>query len=215
VCWGDEYKKIKLLNLTNKRYVAKEYFNTIKKVKSHTSMDINGKNGAVKIDLRKPIEGLTFDVITNFGTTEHVESSWPKDQYMAFKNIHDMCKVGGIMFHQVPKANNWQGKAAGLRADHCPYYYYEEFFEKLARLNKYEIFLNTSWNHDIGTRIGESWSSILDPSSKRARYECASILIKTSDNNFCSMDEFKTLKIQKPSDINYSETSTSYSYRKF
>lgn len=211
VCWAEEYENIKLLDINGNRYVAKDYFNKIKKVKSHTSMDINGKNGALNIDLRKPVDSnLNFDVITNFGTTEHVESNWPDDQYMSFKNIHDMCKVGGIMFHQVPKADNWQGKNAGLNTAHCPYYYYEEFFKQLAEVNGYEIYLNTSWNHDIGTPVDGGWSAILDTNSKRARYECASILVKTNDNEFCSKEIFKTFKIQKLSDTNYTTTITSF-----
>ena len=213
VCWGEEYEKIKTLPYSNKRYCAKDYFYKIKKVKTHTSMDINGQNGALNIDLRKPITesfNLMFDVITNFGTTEHIESTWPDDQYMAFKNIHKMCKVGGIMFHQVPKADNWQGRNAGFNTAHCPYYYYEEFFEQLAQNNGYEIYLNTSWNHDIGLPVDGGWSAVLNPESKRARYECASILVKTNNDEFCSKEIFKTFKMQRLSDTGYTTTLTSY-----
>ena len=93
VCWGAEFEKIESLKLHVNRYVAKDYFKQIKNIKSHTSIDTNGKNGALKIDLRYPVDtssGFIFDVITNFGTTEHVESVWPEDQYAVFENIHNM-----------------------------------------------------------------------------------------------------------------------------
>ena len=53
------------------------------------------------------------------------------NQYLAFKNIHDMCKVDGIFIHVLPRENYWMG--------HCRYKYNIEFFEKLASHNNYEI----------------------------------------------------------------------------
>ena len=38
-----------------------------------------------------------YDLVTNFGTTEHV-----MDQMRAFRTIHDLAKVGGIIFHAMP-----------------------------------------------------------------------------------------------------------------
>lgn len=213
-CWKNEYGKIefwlKLWEFGNGfRYIAKDYFLKIKNVKEHISMDMNGKDGAKVIDLRKPVNLSivgNFDIITNFGTSEHVESIWPDDQYMAFKNIHDMCKKNGIMYHQVPKADNWQPPASGLPSPHCPYYYYEEFFEKLALENGYEIYMNKSWNHDMAP-------------IKRARYECAAILVKKENRQFCTKEIFSTFKIQRlDHDIGNTGreylTSSEYRYKK-
>ena len=72
-----------------------------KKLKvNHTSMDINGKFGSIQIDLAKDIPPkftARFDIITDYGTIEHITK-----QYGVFKNIHIMCKVGGLMIHALP-----------------------------------------------------------------------------------------------------------------
>lgn len=56
--------------------------------------------------IKKPVPFIfinQFDVITNYGTIEHIN-----DQYHAFKNVHDMCKSGGIMIHNFPPQGHWQ-----------------------------------------------------------------------------------------------------------
>jgi hypothetical protein len=67
----------------------------------HTSIDLNGLGGALPIDLTKPIDvrgiGGPFDVVTNFGTSEHVEG-----QYECWKNIFSLCRVGGHIVCCVP-----------------------------------------------------------------------------------------------------------------
>ena len=91
----------------------------------HVSMDINGMDGAVSLDLCEAIKDVrlldSFDLVTNFGTGEHIP-----DQWMLFKNIHDLCKFGGHMVHVVsadPKHGSWN--------------YDPLFFEGLARRNGY------------------------------------------------------------------------------
>ena len=66
-----------------------------------------------------------FDLITNFGTSEHVA-----DQMNFFRYVHDACKVDGIMVHMVP--------AFGY-AGHCLFKYDPKFFVRLAVANAYEI----------------------------------------------------------------------------
>ena len=88
----------------------------------HTSMDLNGLDGALRIDLGKPVPAdflNRYNVITNYGTIEHINN-----QYDAFKNAHDMCRAGGIMIHSFPLVGNWP--------KHCRYYYDLEFVHKLA-----------------------------------------------------------------------------------
>lgn len=63
--------------------------------------DFNGKDGAIQHDLNLPVEDKhfgQFDVVTNFGTSEHVVPS----QMPCFQTIHDLCKPGGLMLHAVP-----------------------------------------------------------------------------------------------------------------
>jgi hypothetical protein len=112
----------------------------------HVSVDMNGMNGALALDLRNPalFEQWygTVDVLTNSGTTEHVEPH--STQYDTFKIIHDLTKVGGLMFHIVPdinelnQFNSWRG--------HCTNYYSEQFFQMLADHNDYEVLESTFLN---------------------------------------------------------------------
>jgi hypothetical protein len=66
-----------------------------------------------------------YDVVLNFGTTEHIVNQWN-----CFEVIHDAIKVGGVVYHQLP--------ASGY-LDHGYFCYTPLFFEELAKANKYEI----------------------------------------------------------------------------
>ena len=132
------YQDIQMLELGNQelklpehREAAKYYFERLGF--KHTSFDINGRDGALPIDLSKIIENKEyynkFDIVTNSGTSEHVEPY--EGQYECFRNIHLCTNVGGMMIHIVPEDGSFR--------NHCPYYYTIEFFEKLAKYNKYEI----------------------------------------------------------------------------
>lgn len=106
---------------------AKEYYTRLGA--NHVSLDINGKDGAIVVDLCKSIDTDfvdRFNLLTNYGTTEHVEK-----QYCAFKNIHKMVQVGGMMVHSIPLVGSWGG--------HCPYHYSNKFPEFLRDVCKYEI----------------------------------------------------------------------------
>lgn len=96
----------------------------------HTSIDINGKDGALPLDLRLPIARLdllgTFDVVTNFGTIEHVSR-----QYPAWKNMHDLARTGGLFLHILPEVGSWRG--------HCEFRYDARFIPALAALCSYEV----------------------------------------------------------------------------
>ena len=122
------------------RKSAKDYF--IEQGYDHTSVDLKGLRGSEIRDLRNPEEFLdwhdTFDILTNSGTTEHVE---PRDsQYECFSIIHDVVKVGGIFVHILPDAD--QMLKYGYWADHCNIYYNSIFFEELAYLCEYKILVN-------------------------------------------------------------------------
>lgn len=105
----------------------------------HVSVDMNGKHGAVKKDLRRPEEFAEwrgqFDVVTNSGTSEHVEPM--EKQWECFKIVHDCLRVGGMAIHLLPdvEAHDRDGAWAG----HCSIYYSREFFEALAMWNRYRV----------------------------------------------------------------------------
>ncbi len=136
--------KVRMLELGNQRIkkpvlerygiksnVAKNYFEKIGF--NHVSFDVNQNDGAICVDLSEDMKRTEFfskfDIVTNSGTTEHVEPY--KKQYECFRNIHQCAKVGGIFIHIVPEAGGFK--------DHCQNYYTLRFFEVLAEANDYEI----------------------------------------------------------------------------
>jgi hypothetical protein len=111
--------------------------------KKHISIDITGRDGSLPIDLNKeeiPKIG-EFDLVTNFGTSEHIEPN----QYETFLHIHNLCKIGGIMLHEVPVVGGWSG--------HCKFYYDEDFFINLSNENNYEILEIKMNKYDVGNLI--------------------------------------------------------------
>jgi hypothetical protein len=92
----------------------------------HVSMDINGQNGALPIDLRYPVPDEfvgKFDVVTDFGCSEHVDNP-----YEVNRNIYRMAKIGGLIIQAVPYSGTWAG--------HCLYRYRLDAFTKLAEACK-------------------------------------------------------------------------------
>ena len=96
---------------------------------AHTSFDINGRDGAEQADLCRPLplKYAAFDVVTNCGTSEHVA-----DQYQCWANIHRLCRIGGIMWHNLPEVGSW--------AEHRAYVWHTvDQLAKLSRACGYEI----------------------------------------------------------------------------
>lgn len=111
-----------------KAKTGKKYFRSLGY--HFTSIDWNGKDGALPLDLCKPIQNPDlidqFDVLTNSGTSEHVEN-----QYQCFKNLHYLVKQNGIFVHLNPSTGSWPG--------HGLYYYTFDFHRRLASQCDYEI----------------------------------------------------------------------------
>lgn len=64
-----------------------------------------------------------FDLAINAGTTEHIAN-----QGNAFAAIHDLVRVGGLMYHQVPMLGE---------IDHGFFAYQPKFFHRIAKSNDY------------------------------------------------------------------------------
>jgi len=93
----------------------------------YASIDVEG-NESIELDLNfdevpSAYRGC-FDLVTNYGTTEHVAN-----QLNAFQVIHDLARVGGVMVHHLPL----QGMM-----DHGLVNYNPKFFWALARSNRYQ-----------------------------------------------------------------------------
>jgi hypothetical protein len=146
---SDSWAGIKVCEFGNQRIrenvfpykTGKEYLTKIGAL--HTSIDLNGKDGAIKLDLSKPIIGIgePFDIVTNFGTIEHVSN----DQYTPFLNMHNLTRVGGVMIHVQPLEGHWKG--------HGDYHYDKDFIIALSLANKYErVYVHTvhrKHKHDL------------------------------------------------------------------
>jgi hypothetical protein len=116
-----------MLELGNKRNgpaIYKAYFQSLGF--EHTSVDWNGEDGALKLDLQKPLGLGTFDMVSNIGTTEHVS-----DQEPVWRNILEAMHVGSTLVSTTPKKGNWQW--------HGEWYPTQEFYRQLAALNGLEI----------------------------------------------------------------------------
>ena len=97
---------------------------------TYKCIDADGRSGALIFDLNKNIYDVygyrdQFDFVTNHGTTEHCF-----DQVNVFRNIHNLCRVGGLMIHGIP----FYGYL-----NHGFYNYNPFFFENLAVANNYKI----------------------------------------------------------------------------
>jgi hypothetical protein len=96
----------------------------------YLAIDVNTERDAVAMDLNVDIPKTydfreQFDLVTNNGTGEHVFN-----QYMVFKNAHDLCRVGGFMIHVLP-FYRW--------VDHGFFNYNPNLFPCLANQNGYEL----------------------------------------------------------------------------
>ena len=90
----------------------------------YTSIDLNGLDGSLPLDLSEDIDLPKRDAVLNIGTSEHV-----LNQKSVFQNIHNLSKIK--MIHWVPLATK--------HPTHGYWGYSIEFFEKLAKINKYKI----------------------------------------------------------------------------
>ncbi|HXP05201.1 MAG TPA: hypothetical protein VN808_13855 [Stellaceae bacterium] len=99
----------------------------------YAAVDFDGSPGSIPLDLNfdpapAPHVGK-HQLVTNFGTTEHVAN-----QLNAFKVIHDFAAVDGLMVHAVPM----QGMLNHGLVNYTP-----KFFWMLARSNGYRfIYMN-------------------------------------------------------------------------
>jgi SAM-dependent methyltransferase len=95
----------------------------------YTALDIFHGTNTVLFDLNVHAPGPKlagrFDLVMNFGTTEHVFN-----QYRAFQTIHDLTKVGGVIYHDLPMAGY---------LDHALFRYDPLFFRTVLPANGYEL----------------------------------------------------------------------------
>lgn len=109
----------------NAPIIAKPYFESLGY--EHVSIDLNGRNGTLVHDLSKPFDlGRQFDIVTDFGTSEHVSCLWA-----CLRNVHVHTKAEGLIFHANPAPGNW--------SDHGYWYRNEAFYARFAELSGYAL----------------------------------------------------------------------------
>jgi hypothetical protein len=93
-------------------------------------LDSHTRNGVTAVDFNLDLRlhpGIheQFDLVDNPGTTEHIF-----DQRAIFENIHNLCRVGGLMSHRIPMYGILNITLYGI----TPRFLYD-----LARANRYQI----------------------------------------------------------------------------
>ncbi len=139
----------------------------------HTSIDMNGELGALQMDLAKPIlreewEGH-FDVVTDFGTSEHVGPSLTA-LYNCRASCHNWCRPGGVMFFNNPKTGHWP--------NHGYHYFTVDHYRKLAEACNYGVM--DLWEHPT---LGNSVDG----------YQVFAVLMKNTNAPFVSEEKFIAL----------------------
>ena len=91
---------LELGNKKNRELTYKRFFEALGY--RHVSVDWNGQDGALKMDLRKPLNLGTFDMVSNIGTTEHVS-----DQAGVWRNIAEAMHLGSVLVSHTPLPGDW------------------------------------------------------------------------------------------------------------
>jgi hypothetical protein len=106
----------------------------------YSCIDIDNDPGSIALDLNfdtipETLAGK-FNLVTNFGTTEHVIN-----QFNAFKIIHDLAAPGAVILHELPT----------YILNHGFFGYQPSFFTRLASANEYTtLMIDFSWSEPEG-----------------------------------------------------------------
>lgn len=102
---------------------------------TYKAIDIAPAKNTILFDLNTdtvpPSLQGAFNLVTNFGTTEHV-----LNQYKCFETLHDFTADGGLMYHDLPMGGYFF---------HGYFSYTPMFFFHLAQANEYDILYRYYW----------------------------------------------------------------------
>lgn len=107
---------------------------------SYRSIDLGDPRADFPLDLNLPVPASTgtYDVVTNFGTTEHVFHIG-----QTFANIHALLEVGGIQIHTLPSYGY---------IDHGFYNIHPSVYLDMAKANAYDV-VDVWYIDNINTRM--------------------------------------------------------------
>lgn len=136
--------EMRLLELGDQDMIFHPYFNfkmrqlENQNYKQWVSYDLHNREGVTIKDLSDlSEENQKWDIITNFGTSEHVEPEI--GQYNCWKNMHNWLSVNGYIIHEIPEKGSW--------ANHCRYYTDKNFFDAFTKIG-YKIIENSIINYE-------------------------------------------------------------------
>ncbi|HTO59731.1 MAG TPA: methyltransferase domain-containing protein [Bradyrhizobium sp.] len=115
---------------------------------SYASVDLLDKRATYRFDLNNATPDIgSFDVVTNFGTIEHVF-----DIGQAFRSLHGLVKPGGVSLHCMP---------AFAFIDHGFYNIHPILFVELATANAYDI-VDFSYVDNMFVRNSKHGAGVFD-----------------------------------------------------
>ena len=121
---------------------AQRAFYSIFGAQTYRSLDLTDPRADYAYDLSYPLPDIgKYDVVTNFGTTEHVFNIG-----QSFENIHNLLNVGGLQLHTLP--------AYGY-IDHGFYNIHPCAYLDMAKANEYEI-VDFNYIDNINTRMART-----------------------------------------------------------
>lgn len=116
--------------------------------KKYLSLDVNDAEHNIKCDLNEILSlGEQASLVTNIGTGEHVF-----DQCAVFTNMHNLCKVGGVMFFHLP-FTPW--------LNHGLYNFNPILFPALEYANKYDMMMLNIGDRE-GNLINISYADLVE-----------------------------------------------------
>jgi len=146
-------------------------------IMEYESIDADGKWGAKIFDLNEDLGKKynykkQFDLTTNHGNSEHVFN-----QYMFFKNMHDLTKEGGFMIHMLPLK---------IDLDHCFYHYTTSFFRDLIIANKYKLIKRWVFNEGLPaiSQVSDSLINEMYKDREVQNFHICYFLQKVNSNKF-------------------------------
>lgn len=140
----------------------------------YTALDIFHATRTILFDLNAHEPGPEilgkFDLVLNFGTTEHVLNQW-----LSFRTIHLLPKIGGVMYHDLPMAGY---------INHAFFRYDPMFFEQILVANNYKFI----GQYISGGNIRNTPEKLLSQGYPHKTYEdmgIEAIFVKMNDDLFC------------------------------
>ena len=150
---------------------ADQYYKS-KGVTQYTCIDVNAENGALDLDLSVPHSLGKFDLVTDFGTSEHINRyDNPEALYNCWTTKFNA--TNSVIVSSNPASGHWPG--------HGAYYYTLMFYQALASCTNLQII-----------KLGEQYAMGNYIDGK----EITCVLLKTTESHWLSLEDFTSTVYQ-------------------